>query len=112
MPNFATYRRFPHKDSRISTAAKYNVFVSQLHRFAAICSGWPQFRLNVRRLLSEIDHTRIRLAPTTSDAALVWAKYAAIQMRVHRHNIRNARKLFSLLTRECGKLSRALLTQA
>ena len=54
MPVFATYRRFPHRLSHISGRAKHNVFGSQLHRFAVICSTWDGFTKNTSRLLHEM----------------------------------------------------------
>ena len=48
------YRRFPHILSRIADSAKYGVFTSQLHRFAALCYTFPAFKDNAVRLLTEM----------------------------------------------------------
>ena len=51
---FYDYRRFPDINTLISDRAKYGVFTSQLHRFAAICSTAQTFSFNVLRLMAEM----------------------------------------------------------
>ena len=108
MPVFSSYRRFPHKDSRIATRTKYNVFTSQMHRFAAICTGWSGFRLNVKRLLKEMITHGYKWSLLRSMLRAFWPRYAKIQLRVHNQTVCHARKMFGKLTWDCGALVRRL----
>jgi hypothetical protein len=46
------YRRYPHITSTMAHSTKYNVFKSQLHRFASRCNHWSTFADNAKRLMN------------------------------------------------------------
>lgn len=57
MPVFANYRRFPHADSILAKATKYNTFRSQIDRFASRCNTMDRFIYHTKKLLHEmIEH--------------------------------------------------------
>ena len=120
LPTLRNYRPFPHIDSLISTAAKYNVYTAALHRFAKICSTPNGFSNNATKLMQKMVKHGYRYERLRTKLYNFRAKYEWLQMQVfhaHRHNV--SRGIWRRLMHNCNrkirvmqKQSRMLRTQA
>ena len=120
LPTLRNYRPFPHIDSLISTAAKYNVYTAALHRFAKICSTPNGFSNNATKLMQKMVQLGYRYERLRTKLYNFRAKYEWLQMQVfhaHRHNV--SRGIWRRLMHNCNrkirvmqKQSRMLRTQA
>jgi hypothetical protein len=106
MPVFGDYRRFPHIDSVLAHSTIYNVFKSQLHRFACRCNHWSKFADNAKRLLTEITAHGYSKKTLLKDLDGFWLTYAEQQKTVFQITVRNPKQLWLRVMKEC-RISRS-----
>ena len=105
MPVFADYRRFPHIDSYVSERAKYNVFTSQLHRFAIICNTWQSFRQQVTKLAREMIEHGYAWQKLRHGLIKFWRYYQDFQRVHHGNYLPRAQQQIGRLAREVDLLA-------
>jgi hypothetical protein len=101
MPVFKDYRRFPHVDSMLAHSTKYNVFKSQLHRFASRCNHWSKFTVNAKRLLTEMTALGYSKKTLLKDLDGFWLTYAEQQKTAFQITVRNPKQLWLRVMKEC-----------
>ena len=91
----------------LSDKAKYGVFVSQLHWFAANCSSLPKCGSNTKRLLGEMVLHGYAYARLRTLLWKFWCRYDAVQRRVYQlSGAVSSRKRWSQLVKACDRLER------
>jgi hypothetical protein len=101
---FKNYKRFPHITSTMAHSTKYNVFKSQLHRFASRCNHWSTFADNAKRLMKEITAYGYNRNTLLKQLHGFWLTYAEQQLAVFNLTIRNPKQLWVRVMKMCRKL--------
>jgi hypothetical protein len=104
---FNGYRRFPHKDSHISIAAKHAVMSSQLHRFAALCNTDKAFEVNVVKLLTEMLRNDYNYAILRKIILHFELSYTAWQWLSFKRTVIGHKKQWRQLLIRCDRAARA-----
>jgi hypothetical protein len=103
MDVFKKYRRFPHISSTMAHSTKYNVFKSQLHRFASRCNHWSTFAHNAKRLLTEMTAHGYNRNLLLRQLDSFWLTFAEQQLTVFNITIRNPKQLWVRVMKICGE---------
>jgi hypothetical protein len=96
------YRRFPHITSTMAHSFKYNVFKSQLHRFASRCDHWSTFADNAKRLLTEMTTHGYDRNLLLKQLDGFWLIFAEQQLTVFKLTIRNPKQLWVRVMKVTG----------
>jgi hypothetical protein len=101
---FKNYRRFLHIDSTMAHSTKYNVFKSQLHRFASRCNHWSTFADNAKRLLTEMTAHGYSRNALLKQLDGFWLMFAEQQLAVFQLTVRNSKQLWLRVMKVCTEL--------
>jgi hypothetical protein len=103
MAVFKNYRRFPHIDSTLALSTRYNVFKSQLNRFASRCNHWKTFCYNAKRLLNEMIEHSYNRNTLLQQLDGFWLTFAQRQAAVFQITVRNPKQLWVRVMEACRK---------